>query len=151
MYFHSLGTTTEWQVKRKNLAFAVAYLILVVLPLLGIVAVLRNGRTLVAPVSVGGLWRIQANSDNVVLPCGKPLAVADASFTISQSGKHFTLNFASSFMSSTSGAVEGNFISATILPLLFHDGSNGILTTTFMTSPVLEVICPPENAVGPHD
>jgi hypothetical protein len=136
-------------VKRKNLAFAGC---LPDFASAGSRRCLRSGHTLVVLVSLGGLWRIQANTDNVlVLPCGKPLAVVDASFTISQSGKNFTLNFARPFMSSTSGSVEGNFISATILPLLFHDGSNGILTTTFMTSPVLEVICPPENAVGPHD
>lgn len=137
--------------KRKNLAFAVAYLTLVVLPVLAVVAVLRNGRTLVAPVSLGGLWRIQANGNNVlVLPCGKPLAVVDASFTISQSGKNFTLNFARSFMSSTSGSVEGTIISATILPLLFHDGSNGI-DNNIHDQPRAGSDLPPENAVGPHD
>lgn len=103
--------------KRKSLNFAVGYLILVALPVLVFVGVLRSGRTLVAPVSVGGLWRIQANGENVVvLPCGEPLVVADSNFTILQSGKNFTLNFDRSVMSSTSGTVEGTIIRATILP-----------------------------------
>lgn len=103
--------------KRTNLSFAVAYLVLVALPLVVLTGVLRSGRTLAAPVSVGGLWGIQANPDKVfALPCGKPLAAADANFTILQSGKNFTLNFANSTMSSMSGVVEGSAIKASILP-----------------------------------
>jgi len=104
-------------VKRKNLKFAMAYLIGVVLPLLGLVAVLRSGRTLVAPVSVGGIWKIQAGGDELVaLPCGKSLAIADASFTISQSGRSFALNFDNAAMSSASGSVEGTTLKASMLP-----------------------------------
>jgi hypothetical protein len=103
--------------KRTNLNFAVAYVVLVALPLLGLAGVLRSGRTLAAPVSVGGLWRIQANADKgVILPCGKSLEAADASFTISQSGRNFTLNFANSLVSSGSGSVEGTTIKASMLP-----------------------------------
>jgi len=103
--------------KHKSVTFALSYLVLVALPLLVFIGVLRIGRALVAPVSVGGLWRIQANAENtVVLPCGKSLALADASFMISQSGKSFTFSFPPSIMSSGSGTVEGTTITATILP-----------------------------------
>jgi hypothetical protein len=108
----------EKQVKPTHLSFAGAYLLLVVLPLVVLTGVLRSGRTLAAPVSVGGLWVIQANADKVfALPCGKSLAAADANFTILQSGKNFSLNFANSTMSSMSGVVEGSAISANIMPV----------------------------------
>jgi hypothetical protein len=102
-------------VKPTNRSFVLAYLLLVALPLLGLVGLLRIGRTLTAPVSVGGLWRIQLNARNVAtLPCAASLAVTDASFTISQSGRSFTLKSASPSMSSTSGSIEGTTIKASI-------------------------------------
>jgi hypothetical protein len=102
-------------VKRINLSFALAYLVLVVLPLLGLLGILRVGQTLTAPVSVGGLWRLHVNTDKTVaFPCGKVLALSDASFTISQSGRSFTLQFANSVISPASGSVEGTTIKANI-------------------------------------
>lgn len=103
--------------KTRNLNFAIAYVILVALPLLGLAGALRMGRTLVAPTSVGGLWRIQTYSvKEAVLPYRKSLATANASFTIVQSGKNFTLNFGNSGMSSESGVVEGTTIRASMMP-----------------------------------
>lgn len=108
----------RYQVKRKNLNFAMAYLLGVVLPLLVLAAVLRSERTLVAPVSVGGIWKIQAGGDELVaLSCGRSLAIADSSFTISQSGKSFALNFENAGMSSASGSVEGTTLRASMLPV----------------------------------
>lgn len=101
--------------KRTNRNFALAYLLLVTLPLAGLVGLLRIERTLIAPVSVVGLWRIQVNAGNAAtLPCGTSLAVTDASFTISQSGKNLTLKSASPSLSSTSGSIEGTTIKASI-------------------------------------
>jgi hypothetical protein len=103
--------------KRTNLSFAIAYLLLVALPLVVLTEVLLGGRRLTAPVSVGGLWRIHAASDKVFpLPCGKSIAAAETNLTILQSGKNFTLNFANSTMSSIAGVVEGSFIKAKIVP-----------------------------------
>lgn len=101
-----------------NRNFALAYLLLVVLPIVGLAGMLKSGRNLVAPNSVGGLWRFQIDSGNLAaLPCGKFLARAqDAGFVISQSGKNFTLNLANSPMSSMSGEIEGTTIKANILP-----------------------------------
>jgi hypothetical protein len=102
--------------KRTNLDFALAYVILVALPLLGLAGVLRSGRTLAAPVSVGGLWRIHANLGKTgVLPCGLSLATASESITISQSGSRFALRFSNSPMSA-SGAIEGTTIKASLMP-----------------------------------
>jgi hypothetical protein len=101
-----------------NRNFALAYLLLVVLPIVGLAGMLRSGRNLVAPNSVGGLWRIQIDSGKLAaLQCGKFLAKAqDAGIVILQSGKNFTLNLANSSMSSTSGEIEGTTIKANILP-----------------------------------
>ena len=103
--------------KRTNLNFVIAYLLLVALPLVVLTEVLRSGRTLAAPVSVGGLWKVQITSDKVFsLPCGKYVSAAETDFTILQSGKNFTLIFANSTLSSSSGVVEGSAVKARIVP-----------------------------------
>lgn len=103
--------------KRTNLNFVIAYLLLVALPLVVLTEVLRSGRTLAAPVSVGGLWKIQITSDKVFpLPCGKSISTADTDFMILQSGRNFTLSFANSTLSSSSGVVEGSAVKARIVP-----------------------------------
>ena len=91
---------------------------LVALPVLGLVGVLRSGRDLVAPISVGGTWKIQADSTRLAaLPCGAPLANGqDSGFTISQSGKNFTMNFTNSLMYVSSGEIQELSVKATILP-----------------------------------
>jgi hypothetical protein len=100
----------------RNRNFALSYLLLVVLPLLGMAGVLRLGRTLTAPMSVGGLWQIQADFGNVVsLPCAQSLTGAGAAFTISQSGRSVTINSANLLISSRSGVVEGSSIKANII------------------------------------
>lgn len=104
--------------KRTNGSFLLAYLLLVVLPLLGLTGVLKQGHKLTAPIAVGGLWKMQVDGGNVAtLPCGKSLlASGDSSFVISQSGKTFTLNFINSAMFSISGTVEGTTIKANVSP-----------------------------------
>jgi hypothetical protein len=102
-------------VKRTSLSFILAYIALVILPILGLLGALRIGRRLIAPISISGVWKIHVNTNNTVaLPCGKSLAVADAIFAISQSGKNFTLQFNNSVMSPASGHIEGNTIKAEI-------------------------------------
>ncbi len=101
----------------SNRNFILAYVLLVALPLFGLAGILRSGRNLSAPMSVGGLWKISANPDQLAaFPCGKSLLAPNAAFTISQSGKAFTLNLPNSALSSTSGSIEGNTISATLIP-----------------------------------
>lgn len=100
-----------------NRNFAVAYVLLVALPLLGLAGVLRSGRNLSAPTSVGGLWKIRADAARLaLLPCGKSIGTSDAGFTVSQSGRNFTLNLANVMTSSASGTIEGTTIRASIVP-----------------------------------
>ncbi len=96
--------------------FAVAYLILVIIPMLGLAGVLRSGSKLIAPSSIGGHWRMQANAPGLApLPCAGSMAtMRDVDFTISQSGRYFALKFANPVMPSTSGFIEGTTIKANI-------------------------------------
>jgi len=104
----------EQALKRTDVHFAFAYVILVALPLVGLAGVLKSGRTLSAPVPVGGVWRIQPGPDEVLtLSCGKTLSPAKARLIISQSGRSFTLSFGKMF--SESGVVEGNKIRASLV------------------------------------
>src|SRR5205814_8094299 len=98
------------RVTHTNRRFAVAYLLLVIVPILGLAGVVRSGRTWTAPTAIGGLWKTHVKEGSLAaLPCGGSLATAapDSRFTISQSGRNFTLNFASSAISSASGTIEG--------------------------------------------
>jgi len=103
-------------VTQRNTKFVLAYLLLVILPAAGLAGVLRSGRNLTAPHAVGGLWKMQISPDSLAaLPCGKSLKTAqDAGFTISQSGKNFTLNFPSSAISKASGTIEGTTVRASL-------------------------------------
>jgi hypothetical protein len=102
-----------------NKNFAAAYLILVIIPILGLASVLRSGSKLIAPSAIGGHWKMQANAPSLApLPCtGSMATMRDADFTISQSGRYFALRFANSVMPSASGLIEGTTIKASI-PLL---------------------------------
>jgi hypothetical protein len=113
-------------VKRTSLSFILAYVALVILPILGLSGALRIGRTLIAPVSISGVWKIHVNPKNTVaLPCGKSLAAADAGFAISQSGRNFTLQFNNPVMSAASGHIEGNTIKADIAVAPNPSGESG--------------------------
>jgi hypothetical protein len=105
-------------VTQRNTKFVLAYLLLVILPAAGLAGVLRSGRNLTAPHAVGGLWKMQVSPDSLAaMPCGKSLETAqDAGFTISQSGKNFTLNFPGSAISKASGTIEGTTVRANLFP-----------------------------------
>jgi hypothetical protein len=105
-------------VTQTNTKFVLAYLLLVVMPVAGLAGVLRSGRNLTAPNAVGGLWKMQIRPGSLAtLPCGKSLLAArDADFTISQSGKNFTLNFFDTAILPASGAIEGTTIQVSLFP-----------------------------------
>jgi hypothetical protein len=103
--------------KRSNRNFLLAYLLLVALPVLGLVGVLRSGRNVTAPAAIGGVWKLQANTDPAAnFGCGKPLTAEDAAFTISQSGQTFTLSLVNSPMASASGVIDGTTVKAVLMP-----------------------------------
>jgi hypothetical protein len=104
-------------VTNSNKRFALAYVLLVALPVVGLAGVLRSGRKLSAPVSVNGAWRLSFSGDQLAgFSCGKLLPAQNAALAISQSGTEFTLNVPNSGLAAASGTVEENRIYATLIP-----------------------------------
>jgi hypothetical protein len=103
------------KVSHLNKNFAVAYLFLVVLPIFGLVGILRNGQNLEAPASVNGVWAIQAAAIKGALPsCMSALGLdLDTPITISQSGKKFAINTGKI---KGSGLIEGTTLQASLMP-----------------------------------
>lgn len=101
---------------RAGRNFAFAYLILVIIPILGLAGALRSGSKLIAPSAIGGRWKMHANAPGLTpVPCaGSVTAIRDADFTISQSGRYFTLRFANPVMPSASGLIEGTTVKVSI-------------------------------------
>jgi hypothetical protein len=103
-------------VTHSNRNFVFAYMLLVALPLFGLAGILRSGRKLSAPISIGGVWKINTSPDQLAaFPCRQLLA-ENATFTISQSGRAFTLSLSNPASSATAGAIDGNTINATLIP-----------------------------------
>src|SRR5258708_37965571 len=77
------------QMSHTNRNFVIAYIFLVALPVLGLVGVLKSGRTLSAPFSVDGAWKIEPGAGSLSSsPCSAFLSsVLNAPISISQSGK----------------------------------------------------------------
>jgi hypothetical protein len=101
-----------------NHPFVFAYVLLVGVPLLGLAGVLRTGRTLTPPISVDGVWRVEANTSH--LPpqsCSKAFSsLANSSFVISQSGKSLVLTFGGPSKTIASGVIEGKSVTASTGP-----------------------------------
>ncbi len=103
-----------------NRNFIFAYVLLVGLPLVGLVGVLKSGRALKAPISVDGLWQLQADPTRLAsFSCGKDLTVdPDIALAISQSGKNFTLSLSNGLKSAGSGVIDGTTLKASLVPFV---------------------------------
>jgi|SRR5712675_1752655 len=101
-----------------NRNFIIAYIILVGLPIVGLAAALKSGRTLTAPISVDGVWTVQADPVQLAgLTCAHSFVpTQDTALTISQSGKNFTLSLANSPKSIGSGSIEGTKLRSSLVP-----------------------------------
>lgn len=96
----------------------IAYVLLVLLPVLGLVGVLRHGRGLTAPLSVDGVWTWQADGSRLAtLPCAESLlSNQNSTLTISQSGANLVLDFNNRAKAAASGVIEGTTLKASIVP-----------------------------------
>jgi len=101
-----------------NRNFIIAYILLVALPIVGLAGVLKSGRTLTAPISVDGMWRLQADPLLLAaLPCGKTLGEnPETSLAISQSGRNFTVSLPNGPKTTASGIVDVTTIKASFAP-----------------------------------
>ena len=102
----------------SNRKFVLAYLLLVILPLIGLVGILRAGRTVTAPVSIDGLWSLRVDSAQIdSLPCGKALAaIPDKTMAIMQSGKTFVVTIPGGPNLTAAGTLEGTTLRAALVP-----------------------------------
>jgi hypothetical protein len=95
----------------SNRNFVIAYILLVGLPLLGLVGVLRSGRSLTAPFSVDGAWKFDVGAAHLsAAPCGDFLsAVSNSPVSISQSGASLVIGLGGK---TTTGTLAGKTIKA---------------------------------------
>jgi hypothetical protein len=124
----------------SNRNFVIAYILLVGLPLLGLVGVLRSGRSLSAPFSVDGAWRIQAGAAHTAAaPCGDFLSsVSNSPVSISQSGTSLVIGLGGK---TTTGTLQGKTIKAQFAGAVTPnaaDCSDHSLTLTGTLDPLTE-------------
>lgn len=106
---------------RLTRKFLVSYILLVGIPLGALAVILEKGRALTAPISVDGLWKLEANlSQFPGLHCLSAAAVEGLPIRLAQSGKQFVLTLPSSSKLSTSGAIEGKTLMASLPPLALN-------------------------------
>lgn len=93
-----------------NRNFVLAYIFLVGLPLLGLVAVLKGGRTLTAPFSVDGSWKVES-SHPASSSCSDFISATDTPISISQSGPSLVIAL-NGGLRTASGTLKGKVITA---------------------------------------
>ena len=131
-----------------NRNFVVAYVLLVGLPLLGLAGVLRTGRTLRAPISVDGVWKMDASAAHTsaqpssAQPCDKVLSsLVGGPMGISQSGSRLVLTFNAS-KTITSATLEGRTLKTTFPPAQDASGATACghqkLALTAMVDPTTD-------------
>ncbi len=98
-------------ITHPNRNFVIAYILLVGLPLLGLVGILRSGRSLNAPFSVDGAWKLDAGATHPSpAPCGDFLSsVSNSPVSISQSGASLVIGLGGK---TTTGTIAGKTIKA---------------------------------------
>jgi len=90
------------------------YLVLVGLPIAGVFGIVRLGKKLPAPVSVGGVWKLEFNSREAdISPCeGFAVWSQPLMLTISQSGPHLVLTFSDENKTELLGTIKEGRLSA---------------------------------------
>jgi hypothetical protein len=92
---------------------ALTYVLLVGVPLLALFGILRAGRLLTAPISMGGVWVLNANFNTLgSAPCVSLLnGINQPFFTISQSGPSLLFAFDDPARTIVAGAIRGATVS----------------------------------------
>jgi hypothetical protein len=114
----SVPKAKEGTMSHTSRNFVVAYVLLVGLPLVGLAGVLRAGRTLVAPISVDGVWKIEVDASRLPgQPCANSVSsLSSTSVVISQSGRNLVLSFNNPVKTVASGELDGKSLKASIAP-----------------------------------
>jgi hypothetical protein len=134
--------------------FVVAYVLLVGLPLLGLAGVLKSGRSLVAPISVDGVWKIESDADHLgsqstLQSCDRTVAaLAAGSIGISQSGKSLVLTFNNGSKAVASGRLEGKSISASLAPAQDTSSENSCGDQPITLAATINPLVEPRSLIG---
>jgi len=126
-------------ISHTNRNFVIAYVFLVVLPVLGLVGVLKSGRGLTAPFSVDGVWKIESSRPSAS-PCVNFLSsISNAPLSISQSGKSLVVTLGGG-TKTTMGTLDGKILKAqfTGADKASAECGNGSLTLTATLDPLGE-------------
>jgi len=101
-----------------NRNFVIAYVLLVLVPLVALAGILRVGHSIKAPISVDGTWNLHLDSAQLgSLPCGKTLAATpEKALVVSQSGESFVLSFANGPRVASFGTLDGAILRASLNP-----------------------------------
>lgn len=95
----------------------IAYFFMVMLPIISFVGVLKRGRTISAPSSVGGTWKLELGTGKLDgFPCWTPIfSHATTSLVISQSGAVLTLEIRGGANINGIGSIQANTLNASFL------------------------------------
>ncbi len=132
-----------------NRNFVIAYILLVGLPLAGLAGVLKTGRSLKAPISIDGNWKIDSASPHTAgQACEKAIsALSASSFAVSQSGKTLTLTLQNASKTSSDGSLDGRSLN---VPLATTDSATAGCAAgqTLVLSATVEAETQPTSMAG---
>ena len=98
-----------------NRRFIIAYVFLVGLPLAGLAGVLKTGRHLAAPISIDGIWKVEANARPAADTCSFAVSsLLSSNLTISQSGRALILTFNGGSKTPIAGSLDGKEVNASL-------------------------------------
>lgn len=97
--------------------FAIGYVLLVGVPLLGVIGNLHLGRKLSAPISVDGVWDITIAALLTNDDCAPSLSARSLVLAIAQSGNHLLISSSADLMNGVDGQIDGRKVTAVSLPL----------------------------------
>jgi len=99
-----------------NRRFLVAYVLLVCGPLAALIGVLKVGRSLTAPLSMDGVWKVDVIPGTPPAdPCDQAVSVLlDSPIVVSQSGKHLEITFKGVSHAVVRGELDGREIKASL-------------------------------------
>lgn len=134
---------------RTNRNFVIAYILLVGLPLAGLIGILKTGRSLRAPISIDGTWKVEADMSRAgASPCAQAISsLANSPLVISQSGKSLILTFNNGPRTTGSGFLEGKSLTAP-LALEPANGSGCIATQALTLVATVDPHSEPRSVTG---
>jgi len=101
-----------------NRRFLVAYVLLVCGPLAALIGVLKVGRSLTAPLSIDGVWKVDVIPGTPPAdPCDQAVSVLlDSPIVVSQSGKLLEITFKGASHGAVPAELEGRDLRASLRP-----------------------------------